>query len=192
MSRGLYKFLKYTAIVMALLWASWGIYDSFVSGRDPGDADYHAANRLFEDGHYDRALQHYEDALTKNQQNIHALRGKARTLLQLERHDEALRTFDEAISLEPEFGGTYANRGILYDRMGDYQKALSDYLLALELDPEIAEGPHWLIRFLRNQPEKPPGIAERAQYIFSELQKPASERLLSVPELDAEQRSYKK
>ena len=68
---------------------------------------------------------------------------------------------------------------------------MSDYSRALELDPEIASGPHWLTRFLRNQAEAPPTIADRAQYLRAELAKPAAERLLRQPEDDAAQRPYK-
>lgn len=192
MNPGLYKFLVYTAIVMTVGWVGWGIYDSFFAARAPGDSAYHAANKLFEDEAYERALQSYDDALSDAPDPIHALRGKARTLMQLGRYDEALALFTEAISLEPDFAGTYANRGILYDRMGRHKLALRDYTTAIHLDPEVAEGPHWLIRFLRNQPEKPPGIAQRAAYIAGELRKPESQRLLSVPEIDQQQRSYKK
>ncbi len=188
----LYQFLKYTAIVLALGWLAWGIYDGFFSGRKPGDSEYHAANKLFEDAAYERALESYEDALRKDPNHIHAMRGRARSLLQLDRFGDALVMFEEAIALEPGFAGTYANRGILHDRMGNHELALQDYVTALQLDPEIAEGPHWLTRFLRNQPERPPGIAERAAYIAAELAKPESERLLKIPEIDAEQRSYKK
>ncbi len=188
----LYQFLKYTAIVLALGWLAWGIYDGFFIDRKPGDTEYHAANKLFEDAAYDRALESYEDALGKNPIHIHAMRGRARSLMQLGRFGDALVMFDETIALEPDFAGTYANRGILHDRMGNHELALQDYVTALQLDPEIAEGPHWLTRFLRNQPERPPGIAERAAYIALELEKPESERLLKVPEIDAEQRSYKK
>ncbi|MGD8642002.1 MAG: tetratricopeptide repeat protein, partial [Gammaproteobacteria bacterium] len=120
-----------------------------------------------------------------------ALRGKARTLMQLRRYDEALRTFDIAIAEEPQFAGTYANRGILFDRMGRYQKAIDDYEHALALDPELADGPNWLTRFLRLQPEKPPTIADRAQYLQQELAKPEAERVLKVPEQDQQQRPYK-
>ena len=188
----LYQFLKYTAIILAVAWLAWGIYDGFISGREPGDTQYHAANKLFEDGAYDRALAAYDEALLEDPNHIHAMRGRARSLMQLGQLLDALTMFDEAIALEPEFGGTYANRGILHDRMGNHELALQDYLQALGLDPEIAEGPHWLTRFLRNQPERPPGIAERAAYLVTELAKPESERLLKMPEIDAEQRSYKK
>jgi hypothetical protein len=61
---------------------------------------------------------------------------------------------------------------------------------ALELDPELAEGPHWLTRFLRNQPEAPPTIADRARYLRAELAKPEAERVLRVPQIDAQQRPY--
>ena len=186
----IYNFLKYTAIILALTWVAWGIYDSFISGRNPGDAEYHAANKLFEDGHYQRALESYEASLDLVPNNIHSLRGRARALLQLGNYQDALLAFNDAIAMDPDFAGTYANRGILFDRMGRYEKAIADYRTALLLDPEIAEGPHWLTRFLRNQPDKPPGILERAKYLSEELKKPKSERVLSVPEIDEQQRTY--
>ena len=192
MNRRQYRTLIYIAVVLTIGWISWGIYDSFVLSRAPGDAEYHAANKFFEDGAYERALNSYDNALQLNSSNIHALRGKARSLMQLGKENEALDAFNEAIAIEPEFGGTYANRGILFDRMGEYELALQDYQTALKIDPDIAEGPHWLIRFLRNQPERPPGILERANYITLELRKPKSERLLQLPEIDEQQRSYKK
>ena len=107
------------------------------------------------------------------------------------RFDEALQVFDIAIAQEPDFAGTYANRGILYDQMGQYQKALEDYERALTMDPELAEGPKWLTRFLRLQPDKPPTIADRAQYLKQQLAKPESERVLRLPGEDEKQRPYK-
>jgi len=87
-------------------------------------------------------------------------------------------------------GVAYANRGILRDRMADYSGALSDYIESMRLEPEVAEGPGFLIRFMRNQAEKPPTVADRARYLRVELSKPEDERLLRMPELDARQRAY--
>jgi len=188
---GTYRFLKWTAICMAVVWAGWMLYDSLVAERAPGDYEYLAANNMFEDGEYERALESYDAALQANPDHLHALRGKARTLVQLGRYDEALALFDVAIAREPEFAGTYANRGICYDRMGRYEKALADYTHALQLDTEIAEGPHWLVRLLRNEPEKPPTIADRAGYLRQQLALPESQRVLRVPEEDQKQRPYK-
>ena len=75
--------------------------------------------------------------------------------------------------------------------MGLHEEALAAYRKALELQPELAEGPNWLTRFFRLQPEKPPTIAERARYLAEQLSKPSEERRLRWPEKDAEQRSYK-
>ncbi|MCZ6731367.1 MAG: tetratricopeptide repeat protein [Gammaproteobacteria bacterium] len=187
----LYRFLKVTAITMTLLWVGWAGYDSFFKNKVPGEHAYHAANKLFEDGDYERALQAYDEALQNQSDDIHALRGRARSLMQLGRSKDALTDFNLAIKRQPEFAGTYASRGILYDRMGEYEKAIADYERALQLDPDVAKGPHWLTRFLRLQPEKPPTVADRARYLRAELAKPASQRMLRQPELDSAQRSYK-
>jgi len=106
--------------------------------------------------------------------------------------DESRKSFDRAIRLDNNYAQAYADRGILNDRDGRYEAALHDYRKALKLDPELAEGPGWLWRFLRNVPDPPPTIADRADYLEEQLKKPKRERLLRVPELDSKQRMYKK
>jgi tetratricopeptide (TPR) repeat protein len=113
----------------------------------------------------------------------------------------ALQTYDEAIDREESGGVTdlnrralgvsYANRGILKDQLADYAGALADYEHAMQLEPEVREGPGWLTRFLRNQPEKPPSVADRAAYLREQLARPEAERLLSLPREDLKQRAYK-
>ncbi|MCP3662819.1 MAG: hypothetical protein GY696_10030 [Gammaproteobacteria bacterium] len=88
-------------------------------------------------------------------------------------------------------GVSYANRGILKDRMGDYSGALSDYQQAMDLEPEVREGPGFLTRFMRNQAEVPPTVADRATYLQQQLSKPESERRLRRLDEDLKQRSYK-
>lgn len=190
MDERLYAFLKYTALALGVLWVGWTLYDGMFGQRESGDTAYLAGNRAFKDGHYERALAAYEDALAANPVHLHALRGKARALLQLGRHERALAAFDRAIARAPDFGPAYANRGILYDRMGRYRRALADYERALALHPELAEGPGLLTRFLRNQAKKPPTIADRTDYLRSELAKPADKRRLRMKEADAAQRPY--
>ena len=122
-------------------------------------------------------------------------------LVSEQRFQQALEAYDEAIRREEEsgtsevsqsiLGVSYANRGILKDRMGDYRGALSDYRKSMALYPEVTEGPGFLTRFMRNQAEKPPTIADRSRYLEQQLAKPESERLLRLPEQDAAQRSYK-
>jgi tetratricopeptide (TPR) repeat protein len=182
--------LKAVAVAMAVLFVGWVVYDKFFAAVAPGDMAYFAGNQAFEDGDYARAEADYREALAAVPDHLFALRGLARSLHQEGRYDQALTAYDEAIARAPEFGATYANRGILLDTIGRHEEALADYMRALKLDPKLAEGPHWLTRFLRNQPEPPPTIADRAAYLRAELAKPEAERVLRNPELDAKQRPY--
>jgi tetratricopeptide (TPR) repeat protein len=182
--------LKWVAVAMAVLFVGWAVWDKFFAAAAPGDMAWHAGNRAFEDGQYERALADYRSALEEAPDHVHALQGLATALHKLGRRDEALAVYDEAIARQPEVGATYANRGILLDTMGRHEEALADYDKALALDPELAEGPHWMTRFLRNQPDAPPTIADRAGYLRAELAKPEAERVLRMPELDDPQRPY--
>ena len=186
-----YKILKITAIVMFAGFFGWMALTG-LQEQVPGEKAYEAANRYFEDGHYQQAIDQYDAALQEDPQLLPAMRGKARSLMQMGQNYEALKVFNEVIYLQPDFAPSYANRGILHDRMGHYRKAIADYEKSLELDAEMVEGPNWLTRFLHMQPEKPPTVADRAAYLRQELAKPESERLLRVPEEDEKQRSYKK
>lgn len=192
--------LKVMAVVLVVAFVGWAAYDRFAAVA-PGDMAYHAGNRAFEDGEYQRAADAYREALAENPDHLYALRGLARSLHLAGQHEEALGLYDAAIARFPAppqddgelaaLAADYANRGILLDTMGRHADALADYTRALALHEEVAEGPHWLTRFLRNQPEPPPTIADRAAYLRAELAKPESERVLRVPEIDAEQRPYK-
>jgi tetratricopeptide (TPR) repeat protein len=185
------KVLKAVAIAMVVGFLGWALYDKFVVGSAPGDLAYHEANNLFEDGFYERAAARYREALADAPDHLFALRGLALSLHKTGANDEALALYDETIALAPDFAASYANRGILLDSMGRHEEALADYMMALELDPAIADGPDWITRFLRNQAEAPPTITDRAAYLRTELAKPEGERVLLLPEIDAQQRSYK-
>lgn len=195
------QLLKWVAISLFVAFVAWAVAEKFFISSEPGDLAYHAANNLFEDGHYERAAAEYRKALSEDPHHLFALRGLARSLHLAGKHDEALSLYDEAIAAVPDvpeddgeraaLAASHANRGILLDTMGSHEAALEDYEIALDLDPEIADGPNWLTRFLRNQAEAPPTIADRARYLRAEFQKPASERVLRDPDTDAAQRPYK-
>ena len=191
MEKTQYSILMRVAIVLTIAWISWSLYDGAFRERSDGESAYHAANKFFEDELYEDALTSYREALTKNPELINAKRGIARSLMQLEQFDNALVEFNIAIKQEPDFGASYANRGILYDRMGSYEEAIADYQKAIQLDPKLAEGPSWLTRFLRNQAKKPPTILDRMKYLQTELKKPEDQRVLQLPNKDEQQKPYK-
>lgn len=201
MGSGLTQILKWVAISLVVAFIAWAVAEKFFISREPGDLAYHAANKLFEDGQYERAAAEYRQALSEDPDHLYALRGLARSLHLAGHHDEALALYDEAIAAVPDvpedegeraaLAASHANRGILLDTMSRHEDALRDYEIALDLDPEIADGPNWMTRFLRNQAEAPPTIADRARYLRAELQKPEAERVLSDPDVDSTQRPYK-
>jgi tetratricopeptide (TPR) repeat protein len=158
----------------------------------PGENKYRLGNKYLEDGDYEEALQVFNAVLVEHTEYKEAHFAKAITLLQMERFGESRASFNRAIGLDNQYAEAYANRGILNDRVGQYEAALNDYRKALELNPELNKGPGWIWRFLRNIPDRPPTIADRADYLEEQLKKPESERLLRVPEIDSKQRMYKK
>jgi tetratricopeptide (TPR) repeat protein len=51
----------------------------------------------------------------------------------------AIKNFNEAIRLDPEYAIAYSNRGIAYSKMGEYQQAINDYNHAIKLYPNYAK-----------------------------------------------------
>lgn len=168
------------------------VYWRTTADQVPGEYETRKGNYRLEDGQYDRAIKEFEEALATDPLNLGAHHGLGVTYVQMGRVEDALVEFNRVLEIDPDFAFAYADRGITYDRMGRYEEALRDYRRALELDPETGEGPGKLWRFMRNITEKPPTIRDRADYIEGELRKPPEERVLKVPEVDAEQRMYKK
>jgi tetratricopeptide (TPR) repeat protein len=172
--------------------AGYYYYKYTTKESTPGENRYRLANKYLEDGDYDKSLRILDALLLERPDYKEAHLAKAITLLQMGQLDESRKAFDRTLKLDKHYAQAYANRGILNDRAGRYEAALADYRKALKLNPELAEGPGWLWRFLRNIPEPPPTIADRADYLEEQLKKPERERLLRVPEIDAQQRMYKK
>jgi tetratricopeptide (TPR) repeat protein len=187
-----YRILTRVAIAAPVLSIGWIIFDALRSDPAPGDVALLAAERAFADARYERALNEYREVLRADPDRVEAIRGKARTLLQQGRPEESLRYFDLAIARAPEFAGTYANRGIAFDRMGEHRRALEDYEYALYLDASVADGPGWITRLLHMDAAGPPTIRDRADYLRAQLALPEGKRLLSMPEEDTAQRPYRR
>ncbi len=187
-----YRLLKTVAIVLTLAWIGWSVYDGFGRDASPAVQAYAAANRFFDDGRYQEAIESYGKALELAPDMIDARRGQARSLIQLGKLRQARAIYDEVIEKDPAFAGAWANRGIVHDRLGEYRQAVADYEKAIELDERVTEGPGWLTRLLRNQTRRPSTFRDRARYLKSELAKPEGERVLRMPALDDAQRPFRK
>jgi tetratricopeptide (TPR) repeat protein len=158
----------------------------------PGENQYRLANKYLVDGDMENAIKVFNEVILLNPEYSPTYLGKAITLMQMGELDGAMEEFNRAIEIDGNFAEAYANRGILNDRTGRFNEAVSDYRKAVELKPELTDGPGLVWRFLHLADKRPPTLIDRADYIEAELKKPESERLLRVPEIDSQQRMYKK
>jgi len=199
------RVLRRFVVLMALLtvgaFVFWDLLEGYVS-RTPGDFNTEMGSQRLEDGLYDEAIDHFDKALEEAPNHRGALMGRALVFIQTERYDDALAELDSLIrfleeTLEPDdrtgrgvLAAAYANRGIVYDRLEQYEKALENYVQALNTDGETVEGPGVVHKILYGS-DRVSTVRDRAIYIYEQLQLPEEERMLSIPELDAKQRMYK-
>ncbi|MBE8182713.1 MAG: tetratricopeptide repeat protein, partial [Candidatus Portiera sp.] len=117
-----YRILKYTAVALIISSLLVYFYNSvWLRVQDPYMSEYDRASRDFKDGFYENALEHFNLALKAVPDAEGSLRGKADALSLLGKHYEALEVYDALIKENPQEGGYYANRGIIYDRLGEYE-----------------------------------------------------------------------
>lgn len=184
-----YKLFVVLAIAIGLLTLLMMGYDHFAN-KKPGELAYQAGNTYFNDRRYERAKRSYLEALQDNPNLAPAYAGLANTMVQLKDYPEALRFIEEAIEIAPQFGGYYATRGIIYDRQGQYEKAITDYEMAIRLLPSVRDGMGWIDRFFYKLPEPPPTVADRLAYLKTQMKLPKEKRVLRIPEIDAQQNPY--
>jgi tetratricopeptide (TPR) repeat protein len=99
---------------------------------------------LLELGRYKEALKSYEkvfsnDEITKKwspKDNVNALIGQANILAYLNRNEDALRMFDEAIKIQPNNPDVWYSWGNILVNLERYEEAINIFNKALELKPD--------------------------------------------------------
>lgn len=199
--RVLRRFIVLMALLTVGAFVFWDLLEGYVA-RAPGDFDTQMGSQRLEDGLYDEAIDHFDKALEEAPNHRGALMGRALVFIQTERYDDAIAELDSLIrfleeTLEPDdrtgrgvLAAAYANRGIVYDRLAQYEKALESYVQALNTDGETVEGPGVIHKILYGS-DRVSSVRDRAIYLHEQLQLPEEERVLRIPELDARQRMHK-
>lgn len=188
------------ALIVAMVIGTDGFKSLF--SRPPGDMETETGTLRLEDGKFQEALAQYNKALAVSPNHRGALMGRALVFINTEKYPLAREELDYLIkylrkNLEKDdttgygaLAAAYANRGIVHDRMGQYKKALDDYVRSLQTDSETVEGPGVVHKILYGN-ERVSTVRDRAQYIYEQLQLPENKRVMRIPGLDNRQRMYK-
>ena len=168
----------------------------------PGDYEVRQGDILLGDRKYAEALDRFDAALEEQPDHRGALMGRGIVFLKTEQWDDAEAEFTYLIdylrrTLEHDdttgrgaLAAAHANRGILYDLTDRHEQALGDYVEALRIDEGAVDGPSLFDKILYNTP-RPSTVRDRARYIYEQLQLPESQRVMRMPERDAQERMYK-
>lgn len=112
------------------------------------DLENDAATKLFNYGQqsvvigdFSNAIAYYDKALAENRSMIiktdailYLYQGKAYSLIQLEKYNDAVTTADEGLKLYPKDAMLWNNKGFALHRLGKTQEALVSYNSAITLD----------------------------------------------------------
>lgn len=186
-----YIILVRISLLLFILFTGWLMYDHFIN-RPPEIRHYISGNNAFKDKNYDVALDHYIKAFNYNNEDVYVIEGIARSYMQLKDFKNSETYFNLAIKVDPNFAPSYANFGVLYDRVKDYINAIYFYEKALKLDNELAKGMHWIDRLLYDVRETPSTIADRLDYLKLQMMLPEDKRLMTVTDIDENQITIEK
>ncbi|MFZ1415205.1 MAG: tetratricopeptide repeat protein [Defluviicoccus sp.] len=194
------RFIILMLVATFVMFTGWAVVREYFEAP-PGDYETRQGDILLTDKKYDEAIAKFSEALEQSPNHRGALMGRAITLLQAGRHDEAEAEFGDLIrflteTVEPDdatgigvLAAAYANRGILYDREARFEAAFADYQQSLKIDPGAVAGPGLMHKIILHA--RPSTVAERARYLQEQLALPEDQRVLHVPEIDAKQRMHK-
>ncbi len=195
------RFIVLTAIATVVMFSVWAVLNGYLR-TPPGDYEVRQGDILIGDGKYDRALERFNAALALSPDHRGALMGRALVFMLTGRRPEAEAEFTNLIDFLTRnvaaddrtgigtLAAAYANRGILYDRNGQYENALADYVTALKTDEGAVGGPGIVDKVIYGTTD-PATVRKRAAYIEKQLAVAPEKRLLRLPQKDAEQRMYK-
>ena len=195
------RFIIYMAILTFVMFTVWAFVKSFMN-RPPGDYHTEVCDIRLKDKKYDQALDAANLALEKTPNHRGAIMCKALVYISEKKYFKATEELNYLIKfLENNLvdddktgigalAASYANRGIINDRLKNYEEALKDYIKALGIDYEAVAGPG-LGAIILNYKFKSSSVKERALYLNEQLQLPEEDRVLKIEELDAGQVMHK-
>jgi Flp pilus assembly protein TadD len=107
------------------------------------DTDWNAAAQaLWQDGQYtdpNKAKDYWDKVIAANPKMAEAYNNRGLAFYNLERHQQAINDFSQAIRMNPQYAEAFNNRGNAYYALDQYEKAEADFNKSLELKPKYSK-----------------------------------------------------
>ncbi|MCJ7693526.1 MAG: tetratricopeptide repeat protein [Sedimentisphaerales bacterium] len=94
---------------------------------------------LFEEGRFDEALKHFQQALIINPKFVDARRDIGIVLLKQQKTDQAIAAFQQALQIREDWPEIYNYLGLACAQNGQFKLAVEKYNRALQFQPDYAE-----------------------------------------------------
>ena len=95
-------------------------------------------NALYEQKKFEDSIKKYSISLELNE-DAGAYNNRGNAYVRLGEHERAIKDYDKAIELNPDYAKAYYNRGLAYAEQQKYNEAIKDYNKAIKLNPDYAE-----------------------------------------------------
>jgi tetratricopeptide (TPR) repeat protein len=94
---------------------------------------------LYDEGRFEEALVHLNEALRINQDYLKACRNIANVFLKQEKYNEAIANLSKAAHIGKEQAEVYRALGFAYGQLGEHGLAIQHYNRALQIDPDYLD-----------------------------------------------------
>ena len=167
--RVLRRYIVVAAITTFALFTIWTLVSVFLS-EEPGDYYTREGDIRLGEGKHADAIESFNKALAEAPNHRGALMGRALVFIQTSKIPEAVSELtylidflektleDDDLTGRAVLASAYANRGIVHDRRGAYDKALADYIEALKTDEGTLSGPSLFDKILYGNAAKLLGL----------------------------------
>ena len=112
------------------------ICDTLYNKEDTKEVALVYSEALAATGHFDEAIIVLDRKIAQAPNNYYALQSKGNTYNVAEEYDSAIFYYDKVIEIRPTYARPYINKGGIYERLGNNEKAVSSYLEAVRLFAE--------------------------------------------------------
>jgi tetratricopeptide (TPR) repeat protein len=97
------------------------------------DAFYTQGNSYIKESQYEKAIEHYNQAINLNPHLADAYFNRGNAYSYLGRYQRAEVDYSRVISLKPNFRNAYHNRGLIYLALRNVEHACGDFMKACDL-----------------------------------------------------------